>query len=72
MFYRTDDPVMDAESYAQDQEDSPHVYCETCGEKMYIGDSTHDSDDIYCIDGALMCEECARAWFKRQKVEPCS
>ncbi len=71
MFCRSDDPVRDAEDYQQEQDSHPHVYCETCGERIYIESSTHDAEKFYSINGAFMCEECSHMWLEQQKVCPC-
>ncbi len=71
MFCKGYDPVRDAEDYQQEQDSQPHVYCDACGERIYIGSSTHDAEKFYSINGVLMCEECSHMWLEQQKVRPC-
>lgn len=64
MFCRTSDPIRDAES----SQDAPHIHCGECGGDIYVGDSTHDGEKRYLLDGELLCEECAHEWLEKREA----
>lgn len=64
MFCRTDDPARDAE----DSQREPRIQCGGCGGDIYIGDSTHEAERHYLLDGAFLCEECAREWLEKREA----
>ena len=39
----------------------PHIVCNDCGCSIF------DGDNFYEIEGAVLCEECARAWLKERR-----
>lgn len=66
MFCFTGDPVMDAESYQMELEQQPHIYCEDCGERIYLETNTRKGDKHLRIDGKIRCRECAHDWLEEQ------
>lgn len=60
MFYRTNNPVADAERYQEELESAPHLYCVGCGEPLYNGDMA------WRIEGDLWCEDCAQNMFREE------
>lgn len=57
MFYRTSNPVRDAERHQEELVSIPHVYCTICGKPLYVGDSA------WHIDGEWWCEDCLKDAF---------
>lgn len=62
-FYRTADPVADAERYAN--RDMPVVgVCEQCGQEIYAW------EDYYDIEGTLLHEDCEYNWLRQFRKSP--
>lgn len=55
MFCRSYDPVRDAEDYQQEQEAQPHMYCETCGERIYISGAARTMLKSFILSMVCLC-----------------
>lgn len=62
---RTDDPVRDAERYAEHLEEisrtMEHLTCIYCGRPIYPGDG------FYELEGNVVCEDCLLDYAQRLK-----
>ena len=64
-----DDPVADAEDWAEDRR--PLVgNCEVCGCELHGGDDRWDADDGYEVeDNVFVCDDCLREYFKDRRIK---
>lgn len=62
LWFRSDDPVKDAERYQRAAENRPCLHCVLCGQPLYEGDTYFDIQD------EVWCEDCAMDEF-RKKVD---
>lgn len=68
--WERDDPVRDAEEWANSEDERPLVgHCEVCDAPLHSSSPGWDPDDGYEIeDNVFVCADCLHEYFKERRI----
>lgn len=64
LYYKTDDPARDWDSYcaAQADEQGPLPVCEECGDEI-------EDEYVFVINDAIICEDCLNKNYRKRAAD---